>query len=60
MLSKWKVREVEVAGMTFYQVCRHTDAVKEKNQIETSGGYWSTPKEAKTLADKLNREEGLI
>lgn len=60
MLSKWKVREVEVAGTTFYQVCRHTDAVNDKYQIETSGGYWSTPKEAKTLADKLNREEGLI
>lgn len=59
MLSKWKVREVEVAGMTFYQVCRDTDAVKEKDRIVTSGGYWSTLKEAETLADKLNREEDI-
>ena len=59
MLSNWRVRTVEVAGTAFYQVYRLTDAVKESDRVETSGGYWTTPKEAKTLADKLNREEGL-
>lgn len=57
MLSKWKVRTVEVAGSTFFQVYRDTDAASKKHRIETKGGYWSTEKEALDLAAALNREE---
>ena len=54
MLSKWKVRAVEVAGTTFYQVYRLTDAVSKKAREETHGGYWGTETEAQQLADKMN------
>ena len=57
MLSKWKVRTVEVAGATFYEVYRTTDAVKEKDRVKTFGGYWATEKEATLLAGRLNKEE---
>ena len=57
MLSSWKVREVCVAGTTFYQVYRTTDAARKQDRTETRGGYWATEKEAWILADKLNREE---
>ena len=58
MLTKWKVREVYVAGTTFYQIYRTTDAVKSDERTEAKGGFWSTEREAWILADKLNREEG--
>lgn len=54
MLSKWKVREVFVAGTTFYQVYRTTDAVKSDERTEARGGFWSTEREAWKLADCLN------
>lgn len=54
MLSKWKVREVFVAGTTFYQVYRTTDAARERDRAETRGGYWGTEREALVLADCLN------
>lgn len=57
MLSKWKVRTVEVAGSTFFQVYRLTDAVSKKHRTETFGGYWTTREEAQELADRLNEEE---
>lgn len=57
MLSKWKVRETEIAGNTFYEVYRTTDAVREKDRVETTGGYWTTEKEAAALADRLNMED---
>lgn len=56
MLSKWMVREVTVAGNTFYQAYRVTDAVKVRDQIETYGGYYTTEKEAVELAQLLNKE----
>lgn len=56
MISKWKVRTVEVAGSTFYEVYRTTDAAREKDRVERCGGYWTTEKEAQELADHLNRE----
>lgn len=56
MLSKWMVREVAVAGNTFYQAYRVTDAVKVRDQIETYGGYYTTEKEAVELAQILNKE----
>lgn len=55
MRSNWKVREKPVAGVTFYQVYRTTDAVK--NPIETYGGLWSTQAEAEQLARRLNLQE---
>ena len=55
MRSSWKVREQPIAGVTFYQVYRTTDAVK--NPIETYGGLWSTTAEAEQLARRLNRKE---
>ena len=54
MLSNWKVREVDVAGSTFYQIYRDTDAAKKSERIETYGGYWTTEKEAADLAKKMN------
>lgn len=57
MLSKWKVRTVEVAGSTFFQAYRDTDAASKKNRMETKGGYWSTEKEALDFAATLNRED---
>lgn len=54
MLSNWKIRTVEVAGTTFYQVYRNTDAAKKSERIETYGGYWDTKNDAQKLADKLN------
>lgn len=54
MLSKWQVREVFVAGTTFYQVYRTTDAVKLDERTEARGGFWSTEREAWKLADCLN------
>ena len=56
MTGKWKVKEVEVAGVTFYQVYRTTDAASKKARIETRGGYWTTEKEAQHLADLCNKE----
>lgn len=57
MLSKWQVRTVEVAGSTFYQVYRTTDAARAKDRIETRGGYWTTESEAAELAGRYNRED---
>lgn len=57
MRSFWYVREVKLCGSTFYEVYRTTDAVREKDRIETRGGYWTTEKEAAALADRLNKEE---
>lgn len=57
MLSNWKVRTVQVAGSTFYEVYRTTDAAREKDRVERFGGYWTTEKEAKDLAARLNRQE---
>ena len=54
MVSNWKVRPVEVAGSTFYQVYRLTDAAKKQDRVQTHGGYWDTEKDAQTLADKMN------
>lgn len=56
MISKWKVRTVDVAGSTFYQVYRTTDASRAKDRIETRGGYWTTEAEATALAEKYNKE----
>ena len=56
MLSSWKTRTVSVAGSTFYEVYRTTDAAREKDRVETYGGYWTTEKEAAALADRLNEE----
>ena len=56
MLSKWKVHTVELAGNTFFEVYRSTDAASKKNREETFGGYWTTEAEARALADKLNEE----
>lgn len=58
MLSKWKVRTVEVAGATFFEVYRTTDAVKAMERVQRYGGYWTTEKEAQDLADRLNNREG--
>lgn len=55
MRSSWKVREKPIAGVTFYQVYRTTDAVK--NPLETYGGLWSTEAEAEQLARRLNQKE---
>lgn len=55
MRSSWKVREKPIAGVTFYQVYRTTDAVK--NPLETYGGLWSTQTEAEQLARRLNQNE---
>lgn len=57
MISKWKVHAVEVAGNTFFEVFRTTDAASKKNREERFGGYWTTEAEAQSLADKLNEEE---
>ena len=57
MLSKWKVRTVDVAGTEFFEVYRTTDAVKEKDRVQTRGGYWTTKEEAAALADRLNMED---
>lgn len=57
MLSPWKVRTVQVAGSTFYEVYRTTDAAREKDRVERFGGYWTTEKEAKDLAARLNQED---
>ena len=57
MLSNWKVRTVQVAGSTFYEVYRTTDAAREKDRVERYGGYWTTEKEATDLAASLNQEE---
>ena len=57
MLSPWKVRTVSVAGSTFYEVYRTTDAAREKDRVERYGGYWTTEKEARDLAARLNQEE---
>lgn len=59
MLSRWNTRAVEVAGSTFYEVYRTTDAAREKDRVETYGGYWPTEGDARRLAETLNREEGL-
>ena len=56
MLSNWKVRTVQVAGSTFYEVYRTTDAAREKDRVERYGGYWTTEKEATDLASRLNQE----
>ena len=56
MLSNWKVRTVSVAGSTFYEVYRTTDAAREKDRVERYGGYWTTEKEARDLAARLNQE----
>lgn len=56
MLSLWKVRTVSVAGSTFYEVYRTTDAAREKDRVERYGGYWTTEKEARDLASRLNQE----
>ena len=56
MLSRWKTRTVQVAGSTFYEVYRTTDAAREKDRVETYGGYWTTEREAAALADRLNEE----
>ena len=56
MLSNWKVRTVEVAGSTFFEVYRTTDAAREKDRVERYGGYWTTEKEAAALAARLNQE----
>ena len=56
MLSLWKVRTVSVAGSTFYEVYRTTDAAREKDRVERYGGYWTTEKEAGDLAARLNQE----
>ena len=58
MLSNWNVRTVQVAGSTFYEVYRTTDAAREKDRVERYGGYWTTEKEAEELAQRLNRREG--
>ena len=58
MISKWKVRTVDVAGATFYEVYRTTDAVKAMERVQRCGGYWTTEKEAQDLADRLNDREG--
>ena len=52
--SEWKVSCNPVAGKTFYQVYRLTDAASKKDREETRGGYWITFGEAQALADKLN------
>lgn len=54
MLSPWKVRTTEVAGTEFFEVYRTTDAVKEKDRVQTRGGYWTTKEEAEQLAQRLN------
>lgn len=56
MLSLWKVRTVSVAGSIFYEVYRTTDAAREKDRVERYGGYWTTEKEARDLAARLNQE----
>ena len=56
MISLWRVRTTEVAGTQFFEVFRTTDAAKEKDLVQTYGGYWTTEKEAAALADRLNRE----
>ncbi len=58
MISKWKVRTVEVAGATFYEVYRTTDAAKAMQRVQRYGGYCTTEKEAQALADRLNDREG--
>ena len=60
MIGRWKVRTVEVAGATFYEVYRTTDAVKAMERVQRHGGYWTTEKEAQDLADRLNDREGNI
>ena len=54
MLSRWKVRTTEVAGTEFFEVYRTTDAVKEKDRVQTVGGLWTTKQEAEQLAQRLN------
>ena len=56
MISLWRVRTTEVAGSTFYEVYRTTDAAREKDRVQTYGGYWTTEQEAAALADRLNEE----
>ena len=56
MISLWRVRTTEVAGTQFFEVFRTTDAAKDKDRVQTYGGYWTTEKEAAALADRLNRE----
>lgn len=57
MVGFWKVRTVEVAGVTFFEVFRETDAARKKDRFETYGGYWTTEREAEELAYRLNRRE---
>lgn len=54
MISNWKVKPVEIAGLTFYQVYRHTDAANKREREETYGGYWETEADAQQLARRLN------
>lgn len=54
MISLWKTRAVDIAGSTFYEVYRTTDAAREKDRVETAGGYWTTKQEAEELAKRLN------
>ena len=60
MKSKWRVKEVSVAGTTFYKVYRLLDvAAKETaKNILSHGGLWTTRREAEDLADRLNKREG--
>lgn len=60
MISRWKVRTVEVAGATFYEVYRNTDSVNAMQRVQRYGGYWTTEKEAQELADRLNNREGNV
>lgn len=60
MLSRWKTRTVEVAGATFFEVYRTTDAAKANQSVQRYGGYWTTEKEAQDLADRLNDREVMI
>lgn len=54
MISNWKVKPVEIAGVTFYQVYRVTDAANKRAREETRGGYWDNENDAQQLAKRLN------
>lgn len=60
MMSKWRVKEAQVAGTTFYRVYRLLDVSAKETQknILSHGGLWATRKEAEDLAAALNKRDG--
>ena len=60
MISKWRVKSIVVAGVTFYEVYRRTERSGAMQRVQRYGGYWTTEKEAQDLADRLNEREGNV